>query len=271
MAATDVKPVILDAPHVTIIIKNCEVMFEKIHTKIDAEEEAGNKDYDWRTDDELKPMYEKLTKLHEQFQYNDPDGFNEKIKKEIEDEAGTDKWLRSEKTKRTAREKLWGDLKFYCLLDDATIAAALNIDWTRWRAGIKEIGKPYWGLSPDTLIAVNTELKKMGKATVGKAHGKAHAHQSLYGDLFDNYDYAPISRWNGNDDYARVGHPIRPHSQENGIPTDDMALGAIGLFVIMCILFACCIVVWCSFLYVFKQTNDKKEYSRSAEHAYDQV
>eukprot|EP01083_Nonionella_stella_P143568 446494_1 len=70
---------------------------------------------------------------------------------------------------------------------------------------------------------------------------KQKAHETVYGDLFDNYDYSPISQWNDNYDDVNVGHSMLLDSDNNHNLHREMALGAIGLLVITCCLFACCI------------------------------
>eukprot|EP01083_Nonionella_stella_P015100 42247_1 len=95
------------------------------------------------------------------------------------------------------------------------------------------------------------------------------AHEALYDGLFDDSDYAPISQWTGHNDYddgVNIDHSahsmrmdFKPHNFDE--IHREMALGALGLLVITCCLFACCIIVWSAFLYVFKQSDDNKRHS----------
>eukprot|EP01083_Nonionella_stella_P176348 616721_1 len=91
--------------------------------------------------------------------------------------------------------------------------------------------------------------------------GVSSADETSYGDSFDDYDYSPISEWNDNYDDVNVGHSMLLDSDNNHNLHREMALGAIGLLVITCCLFACCIIVWSAFLYVFKQSDDNKRHS----------
>eukprot|EP01083_Nonionella_stella_P089103 248609_1 len=95
-------------------------------------------------------------------------------------------------------------------------------------------------------------------------HEESHKYAS-YGSLFDDYDYAPLSQWKGNHDAdLPVRHSMIWDSQSNNSDGAhrEMALGVIGLLVITCCLFACCVIVWSAFLYVFTKSNGNKRRSK---------
>eukprot|EP01083_Nonionella_stella_P089104 248611_1 len=104
-----------------------------------------------------------------------------------------------------------------------------------------------------------------------KRSDASEAHETFYGGLFEDYeyDYAPISQWNDNDDDVHVSDSIVLDGSHNfnGFHR-EMALSAIALLVITCCLFACCVIVWSAFLCVFKRSNENK---RSPPSSYDAI
>eukprot|EP01083_Nonionella_stella_P293551 998342_1 len=113
------------------------------------------------------------------------------------------------------------------------------------------------------VYAQKPKVVRFAAKMIQKLKRSETAHRTLYSDVYGDYGYEPLSQWN---DHYDVGRSLRLDSNSDNIDGihREMALGAIGLLVVTCCLFACCIFVWTAFLCVFKRSNDNKRRSVSS-------
>eukprot|EP01083_Nonionella_stella_P104193 298303_1 len=112
------------------------------------------------------------------------------------------------------------------------MAEVMGIDLDEWKTWQERHGvAKYPYLTPK-------RWREVGEST--------RAHETLYGDLFEDYD--------------DVRHSVHLDSKSDDIDHmhREMVMFAIGLLAITGCLFVCCVIVWSAFLYVFKRPNDNK-------------